>query len=118
MFLLDRLHMHPWLLGVVLFALILLAGEAGFRVGRRSRWRHLEQTRERIYSIEAAVLGVLGLLLAFSLVMAVSRFDTRRDLVLEEANAIGVSYLRSQVIPSPEGPAIAALLRQYVDAKI
>src|SRR5262249_11187328 len=64
------------------------------------------------------VLSVLGLLLGFTLAMAVSRFDTRRTLVVEEANAIGTSYWRSQLIPAPEGPEVAALLRQYVDAKL
>jgi hypothetical protein len=110
--------MHAWFWGLLFFGLILVAGEAGFRLGRRSRVRHQQETRKLIDSVEVAVLGVLGLLLAFSLVMAVSRFDRRRDLVLEEANAIHASYWRSQLIPAPEGPALAGLLLQYVDAQV
>src|SRR5215469_6117768 len=101
--------MNAWLLGLLFLVMILVAGETGFRLGHRSRLRHDEQIRKRMDSVEAAVLGVLGLLLAFSLVMAVSRFDRRRDLVLEEANAIDASYWTSQVIPQPEGQALAGL---------
>lgn len=107
-----------WLQGLLFFGLILVTAEAGFRLGLRSRARRQQETIKHIDSVGAAVLGVLGLLLAFSLVMAVSRFDRRRDLVLEEANAIDASYWRSQVIPSPEGPALARLLREYVDARV
>ena len=98
--------------------MMLLAGETGFWFGSKSRIKGYEETKKRISSLEASVLGVLGLLLGFTLAMAVSRFDTRRVLVLDEANAIGTSYWRSQTIPPPEGPAVAALLRQYVDVKL
>lgn len=110
--------LHAWLFGLVFFPLMLAAGEAGFRLGRKSRVRNQEETKARIGAVEAGILGVLGLLLGFTLVMAVSRFDTRRQLVLEEANAIGTSYWRSQLVPPPEGPELANLLREYVDAKL
>ncbi|HEY6306188.1 MAG TPA: hypothetical protein VI488_06975 [Candidatus Angelobacter sp.] len=109
---------HAWTFGLVFFALLVIAGETGFRLGRISRVRFYEDTRKRINAVEAAVLGVLGLLLAFTLVMAVSRFDGRRQLVIEESNAIGTSYWRSQLVPPPEGPELANLLREYVDAKL
>ena len=50
--------------------------------------------------------------------MAVSRFDLRKQLVLEEADAIGTSLLRAQLIPAPAGSQIAALLRQYVNLRL
>jgi hypothetical protein len=110
--------MHPWSFGLVFFVLMVVAAEAGFRLGRKSGARREEETKVRISAVEAGVLGVLGLLLGFTLVMAVSRFDTRRQLVLEEANAIGTSFWRSQLVPPPEGPELAGLLREYVDAKL
>ncbi len=109
---------HAWLFGLVFLALVLVAGEAGFRLGRNSRVRFQDETKRQINAVEAAVLGVLGLLLAFSLIMAVSRFDTRRQLVVEEANAIGTAYWRSQLVPPPEGPELARLLREYVKTKL
>lgn len=109
---------HSWLIGVVFFLTMFVSGETGFWLGAKSRVKGYEETKRRIGSLETSVLGVLGLLLGFTLAMAVSRFDTRRVLVLDEANAIGTSYWRSQTIPPPEGPAVTALLRQYVDAKL
>lgn len=118
-FLADILYnMRAWVLGIAFFVIMLVAGETGFWLAGRSRIKGFEETKKRITSVETSVLGVLGLLLGFTLAMAVSRFDTRRVLVLDEANAIGTSYWRSQVIPAPEGPEIAGLLRQYVDSRL
>ena len=50
--------------------------------------------------------------------MAVSRFELRKQLVLEEADALGTSLLRAQLIPAPAGPEIAALLGQYVKVRV
>ncbi len=110
--------LHAWAFGLVFLALLLIAGEAGFQIGRRSGVRVFEDTKKRISAVEAAVLGVLGLLLAFTLVMAVARFDMRRQLVIDETNAIATSYWRSQLVPPPEGPELANLLREYVDTKV
>jgi hypothetical protein len=109
---------HPWLLGMIFFALILASGECGFRLGAGSRVKDYEDTKRQINSIAAAVLGVLGLLLGFSLVMSVSRFDARRLLVVDEANAIGTMYLDSELIPPPEGPELVRLVHEYTDAKL
>lgn len=109
---------RPWALGVAFFLIMVVASQIGYWLGGKSRIKGFDETKQRITSVETAVLGVLGLLLGFTLAMAVSRFDTRRNLVLEEANAIGTSYWRSQAIPAPEGPEIAALLHQYVDVKL
>jgi hypothetical protein len=69
-------------------------------------------------AVEESVLAILALLLAFSLVMAVSRFDSRRLLAVEEANAIGTSYWRCLLVPPPEGPELLDLLKEYLDAKV
>jgi hypothetical protein len=65
-------------------------------------------------TIQGAIIGVLALLLAFTLSMAISRYETRRQLVLDEANAIGTTYLRSKMLPAPYPAQAADLLRQYV----
>jgi len=49
--------------------------------------------------------------------MAASRFDTRKQLVLDEANAIGTTYLRTSMLPE-RGDEIRALLRTYVDVRL
>ena len=102
----------------VFFAFMLVATGAGFHFGRKSEASIPDKTKSQISTIEAAMLGVLGLLLGFTMSMAVSRFEARKQLVLEEANAIGTSVLRTPLLPSPEGSEIASLLRQYVNVRV
>ena len=65
-----------------------------------------------------AVLGLLALLMAFTFALAIDRFDTRRHLVLEEANAIGTIYLRAQLLEEPHRTRISGLLVDYTDTRI
>jgi hypothetical protein len=107
-----------WSFTLVFLGLMLLSGEIGFRLGLRSRARGEEDTQTWIAAMEGAMLGVLALLLGFTMAMAVTRFDARRLLVVDEANAIGTSYLRTQLVPPPDGPEMAGLFREYVDARL
>jgi hypothetical protein len=107
-----------WALFGTTVLLIYLAIEAGFRLGR---WRHRRAEHERetsVGAIAAAILGLLAFLLAFTFGMAASRFETRRELVLDEANAIGTTYLRAALVPEPNRTAIRTLLREYVDLRL
>jgi hypothetical protein len=69
-------------------------------------------------AIIAAILGLLAFLLAFTFGMAASRFELRRELVLDEANAIGTTYLRAALVPEPHRTEIRTLLRDYVDLRL
>jgi len=102
----------------VFFAFMLVATGAGFHFGRKSEASIPDKTKSQISTIEAAMLGVLGLLLGFTMSMAVSRFEARKQLVLDEANAIGTSCLRTELLPAPEGSEIASLLRQYINVRV
>jgi hypothetical protein len=110
--------LHWWLFGVLLLVVMRVALEIGFRMGRRSRARNEADTKPWIAAVEGALFGVLALLLGFTVSMAVSRFDTRRVLLLQEANAIGTVYWRTQLVPAPEGSEMVGLLREYVDARL
>jgi hypothetical protein len=102
--------------GLVLFALLVLAHEVGFRMARRTGARASESERSETSTLVGAMLAILGLLLAFTYAMASQRFDTRKELVLSEANAIGTAYLRATAVPG--GEEVAALLRRYVDVRL
>jgi len=106
------------MVGVFLLGVMRVAREIGFRVGRRSRARDEADTKPWIAPVEGAMFGVLALLLGFTVSMAVSRYDTRRVLLLEEANAIGTVYWRSQLVPAPASSEMVGLLREYVDARL
>ncbi len=109
---------HEVIIQGVFFALMMAATEAGYRFGRRSETDVPEKTKSQIAIVEAALLGVLALLLGFTMSMAVSRFEIRKQLVLEEADAIGTSLLRAQLLPSTAGIEIEGLLRQYVNVRM
>ena len=68
--------------------------------------------------VVSAVLGLLALMLGFTLAMAVDRYETRRALVLEEANAIGTTYLRAQLFGEPHRARLSKLLVEYNDNRL
>jgi hypothetical protein len=65
-----------------------------------------------------ATFGLLAFMLAFTFGLAASRFETRKQLVLNEANAIGTAHLRAELLPQPHGAEIQRLLRAYVDVRL
>jgi len=67
---------------------------------------------------QAAVFGLLGLLLAFTFSGALQRFDDRRQLVREETNAIGTAWYRIDLLPAARQPEMRGLFRQYLDTRI
>lgn len=100
-----------------LFVGMLIAQEAGLRLGRR-RVAEGEGARAGLGAIDGAVFGLMGLLVAFAFHGAASRFDIRRQLVIEEANDIETAYLRLDLLPAPAQPKLRDLFRRYVDARI
>ena len=104
---------------IVLFVLLTLACyEIGFRIGRR-RHEHGETPDDGAMGvIVGAILGLLAFLLAVTMSMAGDRFDTRRGLVLQEANAIGTTYLRAGYLPEPAADQMRELLVEYIPLRI
>lgn len=104
---------------LVVWLVVVLAGSVviGVRAGRVVRDR--PGTRpETAGVIQATLLGLVGLLLAFGMSMAVGRYETRRALVVQEANDIGTTYLRAQLLSEPESTKSMQLLAEYTDAVI
>jgi hypothetical protein len=98
--------------------LFLLIVEVGYRIARKRQTSIDEATKAWFTAIYSAILAMLGLLLGFSYSMAQQRFEARKQLVVEEANAFGTTYLRAQWLPEPYRGDVAKLLRQYVDARL
>src|SRR6266404_1838945 len=103
---------------LILIALLLTAGEAGYRIGRRAHANSDEATKSHIGIVQGTILGLLSLLLSFTLAMAVSRFETRKQLVVEEANSIGTALLRARLLQEPSRAQAIDLLRLYVDTRL
>ena len=104
-------------LGLLLFGVVLGTTLVGVVVGRRLR-AHADTLREPFGVLQAALLGLVGLILAFGLTMAVGRYDARRAAVVEEANAIGTTYLRAQTLREPVRTRSLESLVRYTDAEI
>lgn len=68
--------------------------------------------------IVSAVLGLLALLLGFTFSLALNRYDDRRELVLQEANAIGTAYLRAQLVGEPQRSKVSTILIEYAENQI
>src|SRR5947209_10606228 len=104
--------------GFAVFASILLAMEIGRRFGERDQKQHPEDPATGTGSVEAAVFGLMGLLVAFTFSGAASRFDARRQLIVEESNTIGTAYLRVDLLPAQLQPSLRDEFRRYVDARV
>ena len=104
-------------LGLMIFGLVLGTTLLGVVVGRRLR-AHADTLREPFGVLQAALLGLVALLLAFGLTMAVGRYDARRAAVVEETNAIGTTYLRAQTLREPIRTRSLEDLVRYTDASI
>jgi hypothetical protein len=106
------------LFAALLFAAMIALQEWGRRLGERDRRLDPQWDKASRSAAEGAVFGLLGLFLAFTFSGAGSRFDERRKLIVEEANAIGTAWLRLDVLPADQQPELRRLVRAYVDARL
>jgi hypothetical protein len=95
-----------------------LALEGGFRLGL---WRRSHATDEKegpVGAMVGSILALLAFMVAFTFGLAAARFDARRQVVLDEANAIGTTYLRARLLPEPQRTEVAKLLQDYVNVRL
>jgi len=107
-----------WLLFLVTAALVVLAVEIGFRLGKIVRRRSEEERESPVSAIAGAILGLLAFMLAFTFSIASDRYDTKKGLVREEANVLRTAWQRSDFLQEPDRAQTKALLRDYVDYRI
>jgi len=103
-----------WLLFIFACVMSLVFLEVGTRIGQWRRSADID-TQSAMGNVVGGTLGLLALLLAFTFGMAGSRFDLRKQLLVEQVNNIGTTYLRAEFLPEPHRSEVKALLREYVD---
>lgn len=109
----------PVAIALVLVGILFTGAELGYRMGRRSRLRSEADAQSQAATWEGALLGLLALLTGFTFAMAVTRFDNRREQILDEANAIQEVALRAEVLEDPaEQLHVKRLLHDYLDARV
>ena len=133
-----------WLV-VLLFVLVTGSAVGGLVVGRAMQERHDKEfsgtkepsgakkspgasesasakrpsgPKESSGVLQGALLGFMGLVLAFGLSLALGRYESRRDAVVQDANTIGTAYLRAQTLPEPMRSSSLSLLMKYTDVEV
>jgi hypothetical protein len=107
-----------WLFFAATVTFILLSVEVGFRAGIFHGSRSENARQASIDPLVGSTLGLLAFVLAFTFGMATSRYDARRQLVLDDAIAIRIADLRAQQLPEPHRSDARTLLRDYVDVRV
>ena len=119
--------MFSWLLGfgalalgLCLFLIMAASCEIGYRLGRLRGVRAGPDDHEHAVTstLTSGMVALLAFILGLSVNYAQGRFETRRDLVVSEANAISVAWQRARVVGGPEGIAIANLVGQYAQNRL
>jgi amino acid permease len=106
-----------WVFFAVVLLIVLASVEGGYRLGKYRYGRDKEEKDAPISEMVGALLGLLALILAFTFGFGAQRFDVRRQRVLDEANAIGTTNLRAEMLPERR-EEIRTLLKQYVDVRL
>jgi len=110
-------NISVWVLFIIIILVFSIASELGFRVGKLIHERLEKEQNPMVGTILGASLGLLAFFLAFTFNMAGSRYDARKKLVIDEANAIETTYLRVKLLPKPYRTEFQDLLSKYVDGR-
>lgn len=111
-------YLSPGIIGVTLFFILILVFVGGFQLRKRKIKKDPTLEIEELGSISSTLLGLLALILAFTFSMANSRYDERRELAIQEANAIGTVFLRIEFFPDSVQKELKSTLKNYLDERI
>ena len=109
---------YPFVIFVLAFSLLWLAGWVGARVAQRRHTLADEDARTDFSTVQAATLTLLGLIIGFSFSMATGRYDLRKSYEEAEANAIGTEYVRADLLPADDASRVKALLTDYTAQRL
>ena len=105
-------------IAIGIFLLILLTNWLGFRYRKFQEAKPAAETFEGMGSMESSMLGLMALLLGFTFSMALSKFETRRQVIIEEGNDIGTAVLRADLFPDSIRTLLRVDFKEYVEARI
>jgi hypothetical protein len=94
------------IISYLLFPITLVTMEVGRRFGLRRLAEDPEGVRAGVGAVEGAVFALFGLLLAFTFTSAASRYEIRRDLMVQHTNASGTAWMRLDLLPAEVQPAL------------
>jgi uncharacterized membrane protein (Fun14 family) len=106
------------LIALALLGLMAVCIEFGHRLGRSRASVSTAESRGHINGIQSAIIGLLALLLGFTFSLALQRFDSRSEAVVDEANAIGTAFLRTDLLPPAQRDEARVVIGRYLDARV
>ena len=107
-----------WLLFVGTILVFVLAVEGGYRLGGWRLRRSEKENGSHVLTLVSTTMGLLALVLAFTFSQAAARFEARKQIVVDEANAIETTYLRAGLLPGDHGAKVRTMLHEYVDLRM
>jgi prepilin signal peptidase PulO-like enzyme (type II secretory pathway) len=105
------------LVSLLFFIVLVIAREIGAWLRRKVEQRNPDVEESDTFAL-SAVLGLLALLIGFTFSLALQRYDARRELVIAEANAIGTTWLRADLLEAGPRQQLRQVLRRYVDNRV
>ena len=107
-----------WVIFVGTILLVMGFMEVGYRLGSIAHRKSAGEGEAQISGVSGAVLGLSAFIMAFSFAMVTDRFDARKALVRDDADAIRTAYVRARFLPEPDRSESRRLLAIYVDKRI
>lgn len=107
-----------WSIFIGTIAIVLASMEVGYRLGRKTHKTAPNEKAPAVSGVSAAVLGLTAFMLAFAFGSVSSRFDLRKQLVRDDANAIRTAYSRAEFLPDRDRVVTHALMTRYLDERI
>jgi UDP-N-acetylmuramyl pentapeptide phosphotransferase/UDP-N-acetylglucosamine-1-phosphate transferase len=114
----NFLYTQPWLLFLALCMVLFLSSAVGYVLASGRRRNEDPHFHEQITALRDGLFIMLALLLGFALVMAQTRYEERKHLVVDEANAIGRTIFQAEMLPEPQRRTTLELLREYVTIRL
>src|SRR4029077_7096536 len=114
---LGQFFSSQWIVFASLLIVLVGLSELAWRMGSACSRKKARAHKSR-GPVRSALLALWGLLLGFSFAIAAARHETRRELLVEEANSIGTTARRAQLLPEPHAANVVRLLREYVPLRI
>jgi len=107
-----------YFLSAIIFVLILLFNWLGFKFKKWQLKKFPDRVSGSLGSVEGSMLGAMALLLGFTFSIAISKFETRKDVIVEEANDIGTAILRCDMYPDSVRNPLRADFKEYIETRI
>jgi hypothetical protein len=107
-----------WIIFAATVIIIVLSIYFGIFISRLHRRNIAIEDNIPVDTIVGGTLALLGFMLAFTFGFTASRFDSKKQLLLDEVNSIGTTFLRAGFLPEPHCAEVRSLIRKYVDLRI